>query len=192
MSKPNNLELEEKIEVLETKTTKNIGDFRTDLNNLNYDCKGYANGPSLHRPSEQNGYFTTQILDSNWIFQIFTNVSDKKQYFRNKVNNVWQDWVEIWNNSNCPILKQEDGYFKLANGLIIQWGFTNIQPGTDRIRELFPITFPVQICAIIGTLAYTSAYYMLQCSAIDNSKFDIILNSNTSKMLNVQYIAIGY
>lgn len=68
----------------------------------------------------------------------------------NKQNSGWQ---EIINGADFACLKDPNGYTKLPNGLIIQWGKTGkYPPGFIKIKEtkLFPITFP-NMCLSIAS-----------------------------------------
>ncbi|MGL4210335.1 MAG: gp53-like domain-containing protein, partial [Cetobacterium somerae] len=47
--------------------------------------------------------------------------------WREKYAGNFQDvpWTYVFDTQNCPISKADNGWCKLANGLIIQWGYIN-------------------------------------------------------------------
>lgn len=70
----------------------------------------------------------------------------------NKVNSKWD-------NNNCSISKNTSGYYKLANGLIIQWGSISNSPNQPRNTYSFPIAFASTNYKILITESTSSSTY---------------------------------
>lgn len=60
--------------------------------------------------------------------------------WRNKRDNAaWSAWYDIWHSGNANASLAQNGYQRLPGGLILQWGFGNLQKGSS---YNFPVAFP--------------------------------------------------
>jgi hypothetical protein len=99
------------------------------------------------------------------------------------------DWREVWNHGNNPISASFNGYLKLANGLIIQWGFLTDVPSYTPINVVFPITFPNVCFNAVATLDSTSdnvAPFIM--NSVSPSGF---IATHTASTGIIRWIAIG-
>lgn len=127
------------------------------------------------------------IIDNqNKILATVPNNEVLKNELASKVNN--DDFKPIFdamnlhlNNSNFS----ENGYTKLPNGLILQWG-TFINSTT----VILPIAFPNAFFGVCGS------YAMLAGSSIGDAEYEIVNNASFKTRANGAgkqfFIAIGY
>lgn len=90
---------------------------------------------------------------------------------------------------------QQNGYFKMANGLIIQWGSISITVGTN-VTITFPIAFP-QICYSLASTQnmVPGSGFIMRTLNITKTKFDVMWDyyATTGSGMGAvcNYIAIG-
>ena len=97
--------------------------------------------------------------------------------------------------SNFANSKQESGYTKLPNGLILQWGTVGDREGGD-IREIYPIAFPNRCLMLVlgnlidagGDTSIGIGYYRMLAFDQDKTGF----TARGPKAYNSGYLAIGY
>ena len=109
-------------------------------------------------------------------------------YIRHRNAGVWSAWYENFSTGNCPNSLAENGYQKLASGLIIQWGYTSALVGTTRTIT-FPIAFP-SVCRSVqiqSTLA--SSNYVHTANTVTNGNFTM---QNYGITADYYWMAIGY
>ena len=83
-----------------------------------------------------------------------------------------------------------NGYQKLGNGLIIQWGI--LTKNSVYVSGTFPIAFPSACVSMsIGSIFSSGIVYTETITALSQTGFTIG-SSNTSPGYHVTYIAIGY
>ncbi|MBB6673028.1 pyocin knob domain-containing protein [Cohnella nanjingensis] len=79
-------------------------------------------------------------------------------YFRSANGTTWGSWrktasgTDTWSSETAPGVHNRNGYQKLPNGLIFQWGLAD--PSTTDYRNTtvwFPMTFPNYVCTVICT-----------------------------------------
>lgn len=85
-----------------------------------------------------------------------------------------------------------NGYQKLPNGLIIQWGTASFSAGSASIT--FPITFPNALFSITGCpeiIGFAGASYAatIEARSTSGATFNLYYTSGSP---NVEWIAIGY
>ena len=87
--------------------------------------------------------------------------------------------------------KAENGYTKLPNGIIIQWGSTSMIAGVTSVEVTFPTAFTSKP-TVIPHMA-TASTNDDQCLAIDTYSSKVIFIRQTSEYsATIRYIAIGY
>ena len=90
-----------------------------------------------------------------------------------------------------------NGYVKLTNGLIIQWGRGNSVNGETSVETQFPITFPTACLRVVASPfcsnANASVDGWVQVMSYDTSKFKYFgqYNGDVGRIA-CDYIAIGY
>ena len=90
-----------------------------------------------------------------------------------------------------------NGYVKLTNGLIIQWGRGNSVNGETSVETQFPITFPAACLRVVASPfcsnANASVDGWIQVMSYDTSKFKYFGQYNGDVAgIACDYIAIGY
>ena len=87
--------------------------------------------------------------------------------------------------------KTMNGYTKLPNGIIIQWGSTSMIAGVTSVEVTFPTAFTSKP-TVIPHMA-TASTNDDQCLAIDTYSSKVIFIRQTSEYsATIRYIAIGY
>lgn len=96
-------------------------------------------------------------------------------------------WGELWLKS---YLKEYNGYTKLPNGLILQWGSGYIKQSNSG-NFAFPIAFPNDCVSITASGGYNNDRdYFLRVGRINKSTYSIHSSSVTENSMS--WIAIGY
>ena len=83
-----------------------------------------------------------------------------------------------------------NGYQKLPNGLIIQWGM--MVSGSDGMSISFPITFPNAIFTFVATSKNSSHNYPVQILGLSTSAYSIDSQVGGSPKQDTYWIAIGH
>jgi len=147
---------------------------------------------------------TKNAIRLNWdsTNNVYT-LSDTYKTWWDFSSNTTIEGNTIWHNGNTPVSEATNGYQKLPNGLIIQWG--NIQNGANPVNVTFPIVFPnarLVITAILNKYDSESAVAFI----LDNSTVDGIDEKSGAHLWSINYdgsdhgsttdkiywIAIGY
>ena len=108
---------------------------------------------------------------------------------------VLTDLVELKNkikDYEAPTVNSNDGYTKLPNGILIQWGKTN-NPSTGVKTITFPTAFPQECLSITVSILssnYSSEYYN-RFVIYSQSTTGFSGYSQTSQKIDISYIAIG-
>jgi hypothetical protein len=104
---------------------------------------------------------------------------------------------DAWHDGNNPCLLSNNGYTKLANGVIIQWGWTNFGgvtfTGTKSQAITFPIAFTSAVKAVIAS-GYTSVPDKTSIGVNGYSTTGCTIYGYRSDTSNfyIYWIAIGY
>jgi hypothetical protein len=93
----------------------------------------------------------------------------------------------VWHQGNAPANFSTNGYQKLPNGFILQWG-TNSMSGVPAINPSFPIAFP-NVC-LTFVVSSTTNNVPVQGFIINTSQFSITQSSSAA--VTASWIAIGY
>ncbi len=108
------------------------------------------------------------------------------------------DLGRVWTNQSTPYSIAQNGYLKLANGFIIQWGKGS--PGAGDYRQLFPIAFPGACFSVAGVMdsgaINMSTLVSWTTSAIGLDGFDVRARSTAGGPVGgagniINWIAIG-
>lgn len=147
-------DIEDIKEILNTKADKTelinehtVTESDTDLND--YKTKGTYIFSATYKPKNipkgEAGMLLVTGDEESTIKQIWFCEEENSEIFnRNFSDNTWSDWL-----SNCGIIKKENlGYLKLSNGLIIQWG------GATSSSVTYPIAYETFVCPIFSKTGY--------------------------------------
>ena len=108
--------------------------------------------------------------------------------------------IDAWNvykNTDWSTSKATNGYCKLPNGVIIQWGYQVVTPtaaNTVTTQSVtFPITFP-SACRGVQVTARTSVPNIITSSSanITSSGFEIAMTRTNTTATGYSWFAIGY
>lgn len=130
--------------------------YTGNLNDINRTCLLYANGAE-GMPTSTNGYIFTMTFNASYRKQLFLDVASNRSYQRTLNNGTWTGWEPDWNNISNTINKSANGWEKLANGAIRQWGAVTVASGTRTQNITFPIAFPGRCCIVMPTYLRTDA-----------------------------------
>ncbi|MGY5237932.1 gp53-like domain-containing protein [Clostridium tertium] len=97
------------------------------------------------------------------------------------LGNEYYKFKDIWIGE---FLKSPNGYTKLPNGFILQWGVVDAQHNNN---IYYPIIFPNVALAVIASATGTSAT-AVNVNIAEKNYFKVYLSSAQ----NIRYIAIGY
>ncbi|MGL5056691.1 MAG: pyocin knob domain-containing protein [Fusobacteriaceae bacterium] len=121
------------------------------------------------------GYIDIALLEvfeyGGWVRQTMTSYYNTNIHYVRTFNptlNQINPWETVWNSLNNPLSKTTNGWCKLANGMIMQWGVISGGPNVKRV------TLPI---------AFTSGEYTVTGNAILAS--DTNLLSGGLYILNV-------
>jgi hypothetical protein len=87
--------------------------------------------------------------------------------------------------SQFPVSASANGYSKLPNGFIIQWGVVDI--GSSGTNITLPITFPTACTAVLASCTTNN---LARASIINNSTINVACNPSTPQ--RCYWIAVGY
>lgn len=93
---------------------------------------------------------------------------------------VFSGWSKVWADDGCETVKDTNGYCKLPNGVIMQWGH-----GDDTLDIMLPVAF---------TKDYSFTFTPYSGSAKISSKdnFSVHLEKLEDENLVISWIALGY
>ena len=138
---------------------------------------------SIHLESTKNGKSATLQIDSN-------TQSVRSSPFNSGTVSLGTDtvpWLNIWLKGYSDLM---NGYTKLSNGFILQWG--TISGQTNLTNVYFPIAFPTKSLFVSAQLNNGRPINMTLAVAMPEvSKFQII-PSDTSVSYGFSWMAIGY
>lgn len=102
---------------------------------------------------------------------------------------------EVWHDGSNPVSKAVNGYQKLANGLIIQWGtIANTNPNTE-YTATFPVAFPSACRSVTATFESTNNSANTPVLAYSRSatscKFRHFFEGDSVTRI-INWMAIGY
>ena len=97
------------------------------------------------------------------------------------------DWRNMWHSGNNPASLAGNGYQKLASGLILQWGISNIPQAGGGVT--FPITFPNALISVHPIVNDTTPYSI---SIYNRSLSGVGIIHGASGNKTVYWLAIGY
>lgn len=103
-----------------------------------------------------------------------------------KFSNIWIDSFSRLTN----------GYSKLTNGMILQWGRSTITPNSANANTKLAITFPITFPNFIFNAQTTSlsqyANYDCSITNVSESGADLVLYSSATSPVTIFWMAIGY
>ncbi len=159
-------------------------------NSLNVECATMTNHPTGEAGSLQVVAVPNSDTATGIIRQIWFHHDGNAIYTRQCYNGAWKSWENI---TNGEYSKNQNGYTKLPNGIIIQWGKAETNNGSFSVR--FPVSFPTECLTVIPTYASIPAGNELHALAVSNpltSSVNIRSTSEIYTQLSIFYIAIGY
>nr|DAT43274.1 MAG TPA: Baseplate wedge protein [Caudoviricetes sp.] len=149
-----------------------------------------AKSENTNKNPSENKEIWSAFASKEWSEQTFLNKDDKiDAYTKQESDNKFALKTDF------EASKQENGYTKLPNGLILQWGRIGIAVGS-RARVTYPIVFPnARLMIFIGSLIDASSnsngtggYHRPNQFDNDRTGFDVVgMYGYTAS-----YIAIGY
>lgn len=115
------------------------------------------------------------------------NLANRTQWLKAQMLTLSEGKADLSSFENS---KTTNGYQKLPNGLIFQWGQSNAEPLPDGALVVFPIAFP-NGCFTITTSDYSNDnLYYHGIDSISNTSFK--LYTTHSSLDAARWIAIGY
>ena len=147
----------------------------------------------------------SESTNEKWLTQnIFTTNSQIFHRALDGYNSItstkhWTPWVDI-TRDYTNISLSNNGYVSFSNGLILQYGNTNVLNESSIVT--LPISFSVRNCATILTVnagrnndaMYGTSVAIVSLSTIDCGLYVKNHNDGTSRILNASawFVAIGY
>ena len=89
-------------------------------------------------------------------------------------------------------LHNQNGYFQLNNGLIIQWGWQDVVPSAQTRVVTFPISFPNALLSVTCQRIEEEVYSSYSTSVGNTSKTGFTYYSNNARYGAFYWISIGY
>ena len=184
-------DIEELNETLETKASQTdlinehtVTDSGTDLNN--YKTKGTYIFSSLYTPSNipkgNAGVLIVTGLNDSVIKQIWFCKGENPEIFtREFENSQWSSWY-----SHCGITAfTNPGYYRLPNGLLVQWGY-GVNPNVT-----FPIAYSTLSCPVFGKVGCDFKRERSD-TGFEQLTLTGLLVYSGGIMYSIDYIVIGY
>ena len=119
------------------------GMYRIGIDNWDDTCSNYPDKTITYK---YGMLFTSSSNNKNLILQVYypdqTNevIVAFRQSYRNNTTD-FSSWKYIYTNDYTSISLNQSGYIIFRNGLIIQYGFTNIPIADTNVIIIFPISF---------------------------------------------------
>ncbi|MBE3030105.1 tail fiber protein [Campylobacter sp. RM9344] len=88
--------------------------------------------------------------------------------------------------------KSSNGYTKLPNGLILQWGITDPQNGFIAKPTMFPIAFTSECFGVWVTLEHSQASATTETVVRGHSTTGFLLTASVGVVTSARWLAIGY
>jgi len=100
---------------------------------------------------------------------------------------------QIWHSGNCTAQKSTNGYQKLANGMVMQWGEASVGANTT-LDVTLPIAFAGTFAQVLASSSATnpSAQNSEKVGASKLNLSTVRLGNQAENTLAVRYFAIGY
>ncbi|MBC8719320.1 pyocin knob domain-containing protein [Ochrobactrum sp. Marseille-Q0166] len=116
----------------------------TDCNSVQSSGWSYAGGTALNKPTSNVGMLLTLFQISGYGTQIFFDRSNGADTYRRVCNNnVWTNWLRLSANDFTQGFNGDNGWCRLPNDLIIQWGRPIVTLNTGSAGTIvLPTTFP--------------------------------------------------
>ncbi|MEK4512851.1 pyocin knob domain-containing protein [Paenibacillus sp. FSL K6-2524] len=184
-----------------------VGTFKpipvfTDFNNLTTPgtYHGVLNVAYLHEPiypsagarrvtiiveADPSGFFKQRIIYN-------AGVNANSEYFRVFDAPNWSDWSQVLITGSNPASITDNGYQKLASGLILQWGTLVNAASAVATHPLFPLTYPNKClhASAVVDISGVSFGPVANVFSITNSQLGIAHNATGNK--NIMWFSIGY
>ena len=149
---------------------------------------------ATNKPGTQNGYVNVYAYTTGYVLQEYYNFDNSERYTRVYNNNTWSSWKRVFQDEGTSLVA--NGYTKLSNGLIIQWGTIGATAQYTGASVTFPIAFPNSClnislsCYESGSERYNGYSGQVYPAAVTNSGF-LAVNGVSQNNIEMQYIAIG-
>lgn len=106
---------------------------------------------------------------------------------------------DVFDTANCPIARSKEGWCKLINGLIVQWGTTAVNKTWSSSAEYHKVNFPIAFTSYsnisLATLNFAGNVQPILCAlGEDTTAFSIYKDARRSTVFTTHYvkwIAIG-
>jgi hypothetical protein len=81
---------------------------------------------------------------ANEAWQMLTSVANGRTWIRTRAAGAWGAWTELWTSAQSAVSFNNNGFVRLPNGLIHQWGrfLTTANLSTQAVNIVFPTSFP--------------------------------------------------
>jgi len=105
--------------------------------------------------------------------------------------------VQAWETGAGKQLFSGNGYQKLGNGLIIQWGLSAVIPDDSEITVNFPVAFPtacLNVTATVRQANFIGGGYIVFIDTLSNANFVMGMDDVATSVggAAAYWIAIGY
>ena len=142
--------LKEKADKTELINEHTVTQSNTDLNN--YKTKGTYIFSTLYKPLNipkgESGMLLVTGDENSVIKQIwYCNGENPEVFTRDFENKEWGEWY----SHNGILSQKSNGYLKLANGMLIQWGYRS------GANVTYPLAFKEMVCTVFSKQGYTGA-----------------------------------
>jgi hypothetical protein len=137
------------------------------------------------------GTLFVQNREGSSVVQIFISIGNISGiYIRHFLNgSTWTNWQKISTDSDFISSMNSNGYQKLPNGLIIQWG-TASESALAYKWVSFPVTFPNSCVNVqLTQFKLNSTYINLQIAELTKDHF---IAWNNTYPVQFHWLAIGY
>jgi hypothetical protein len=181
-----------------------VGGLAKDVSNGNWNTacgekSGFYMGSNMLNAPTTGWWYVQHIAHNNmYKVQIAHDFFSNVVYKRICSAGTWGGWTHYITNDLFASLYSQNGYAKLSNGLIIQWGLVQMSANLSSADITYPIAFPTAVRAVTCQNSYNNirnCSYSVATSGTTGFKvFPYISNSDTVPTVPVffYWMAVGH
>lgn len=144
-----------------------------------------ANSLDIILKDKHGNYYATPAKFGATNVEFDSNILGSGKKLGSEGRNFSEAWVGDYK-------KAQNGYTALLNGMILQWGYTNVQGSTNDTWVYFPLTFNMSNPIVVATVNSNNLQGGIVHSVWIESWNQYGFNARTSSPCNIKFIALGW
>lgn len=180
-----NSALDTKSDKTSCETEFQIGATTTNLNLNNYTKRGaYSFSASYvptNGPKSTPGMLIVRGAETQEIKQIWLDRDSYEIFTRVRTGGNWRDWKSVYGDYAV----KKNGYLKLSNGMMFQWGYQASQSVT------YPVAFKTASIVLFSKSGYDAKYERSDTGLLNQALTGFSIGTG-GVFTSLNWIAIGY